>query len=73
MDWSHDIHDWLGGYPYESVAPQEITDFLDRLGFSLVRSFVRPPPQLMGLFSSHCDEFVAVRRLPQGAGSDTKV
>jgi 2-polyprenyl-6-hydroxyphenyl methylase/3-demethylubiquinone-9 3-methyltransferase len=62
MDWSHDVHDWLGGYPYESATPEEVTARLDRLGFGLVRSFVDPSGKA-GLLGSGCDEFVALRRM----------
>jgi Ribosomal protein L11 methylase len=61
MDWHHDVHDWLGGYPYESADPAEVMAFLDRQGFDLVRRFVQPP-RALGLFGSHCDEYVARRR-----------
>jgi 2-polyprenyl-6-hydroxyphenyl methylase/3-demethylubiquinone-9 3-methyltransferase len=61
MSWSHDVHDWLGGYPYESVTPQEVSAVLGELGFDEVRSFERPAA-VQGLFGSHCDEFVAIRR-----------
>jgi len=61
MDWRHDVHDWLGGYPYQSATPQEVGAFLDRLGFTLVRSFEKPAA-VKGLFGTHCDEFVAIRR-----------
>jgi 2-polyprenyl-6-hydroxyphenyl methylase/3-demethylubiquinone-9 3-methyltransferase len=27
MDWNHDLHDWLGGYPYESASAGEIESF----------------------------------------------
>jgi len=56
MDWSHDVHDWLGGYPYESATPTEVEAFLKRLNFSLVRSFTSKPN-----LTSGCDEYVAVR------------
>lgn len=61
MNWSHDVHDWLGGYPYESVTPQEVSAVLTGLGFDAVRTFEKPAAA-KGLFGSHCDEFVAVRR-----------
>lgn len=61
MDWSHDVHDWLGGYPYESVEPREIVAFMDELGFTMERMFERPAA-LAGLLGSHCDEFVLRRR-----------
>ncbi len=62
MDWSHDVHDWLGGYPYESVRPPQLITFLQDLGFSIERVFEHPAA-LMGVFGSHCDEFVMRRRL----------
>lgn len=61
MDWHHDVHDWLGGYPYESVEPNEVKAFFARQGFDPVRSFEHPP-RALGIFGSHCDEFVARRR-----------
>ena len=62
MDWSHDVHDWLGGYPYKSVRPPQLIAFLRDLGFSMERVFEHPAV-LMGIFGSHCDEFVARRQL----------
>jgi 2-polyprenyl-6-hydroxyphenyl methylase/3-demethylubiquinone-9 3-methyltransferase len=57
MDWSHDIHDWLGGYPYESVEPSKVISHLEALGFSAKLIFEHPAV-LHGLFGTHCDEFV---------------
>jgi SAM-dependent methyltransferase len=56
MDFSNDIHDWLGGYPYESISPAEVEDFVSALGGGLVRKFVHPTG--LGLLGSGCDEFV---------------
>jgi SAM-dependent methyltransferase len=61
MDWSHDVHDWLGGYPYQSAAPQETIDFMEARGFRLVRSFQKVP-RLWGVLGTHCDEFVFKRK-----------
>jgi 2-polyprenyl-6-hydroxyphenyl methylase/3-demethylubiquinone-9 3-methyltransferase len=61
MDWHHDVHDWLGGYPYESVTPVDVVEALTRARLVLEKSFERPAPAL-GVFGSHCDEFVARRR-----------
>ena len=61
MDWRHDVHDWLGGYPYESVEPREVAGRLQDLGFDVIRTNEQPAA-LGGLFGSHCDEFVAARR-----------
>lgn len=57
MDWHHDVHDWLGGYPYESVNPKELFKFFDERGFVVERYFEKPVVAF-GLFGSHCDEFV---------------
>jgi 2-polyprenyl-6-hydroxyphenyl methylase/3-demethylubiquinone-9 3-methyltransferase len=57
MAWATDVDDWLGGYPYESVTPEEVRIFLRSRGFAEVRSFTTPV-RLAGLLGSHCDEFV---------------
>jgi 2-polyprenyl-6-hydroxyphenyl methylase/3-demethylubiquinone-9 3-methyltransferase len=59
MSWSHDIHDWLGGYPYESASPDEVHALLERLGFRIVREFVHVPSH--GRYGTGCDEYVARR------------
>jgi len=64
MDYFHDVHDWLGGYPYESISPEETERFLNPLGFHLERSFVRKGVLLgrcSGVFGSGCDEYVYTR------------
>ncbi len=58
MDWHHDVHDWLGGYPYESTTPEELSKFLGERGFAIERCFEKQAIAF-GLFGSHCDEFVA--------------
>jgi 2-polyprenyl-6-hydroxyphenyl methylase/3-demethylubiquinone-9 3-methyltransferase len=55
MSFYTDVHDWLGGYPYESVRPHEFVDFMDRLGFELERDFLHPTG--IGVFGTGCDEF----------------
>jgi SAM-dependent methyltransferase len=56
MSWRHDVHDWLGGYPYESVSPVELERFMVARGFHVIRRRVSPGG--LGLFGSGCDEFV---------------
>jgi 2-polyprenyl-6-hydroxyphenyl methylase/3-demethylubiquinone-9 3-methyltransferase len=56
MDFLHDVHDWMGGYPYESITPGEIDNCMRQLGFAHVRSFTQAPS--LGLFGSGCDEYV---------------
>ncbi len=60
MDFYHDVRDWLGGYPYESITPDEVDHLMRELGFRKVRVFAQRSP-LGGLFGSGCDEFVYAR------------
>lgn len=64
MDWQHDVHDWLGGYPYQSTDPNEVASFLAARGFAMERVFEHAPVAF-GIFGSHCDEYVAVRAHPR--------
>jgi 2-polyprenyl-6-hydroxyphenyl methylase/3-demethylubiquinone-9 3-methyltransferase len=56
MDFLHDVHDWMGGYPYESITPAALDDHMRKLGFEHVRSFTQALS--LGLFGSGCDEYV---------------
>jgi len=56
MDFHHDIHDWLGGYPYETASAPEVDARLTALGLKAERVFARPIG--VGIFGSGCDEFV---------------
>ncbi len=60
MDYLHDVHDWMGGYPYESINPGDATSLLNKLGFKIERTFVHAGG--LGLFGTGCDEFVFRRR-----------
>jgi 2-polyprenyl-6-hydroxyphenyl methylase/3-demethylubiquinone-9 3-methyltransferase len=57
MSWARDVDDWLGGYPYCSVTPDELEEFFAARGFVCERIFAKPA-RLAGLLGSHCDEFV---------------
>jgi 2-polyprenyl-3-methyl-5-hydroxy-6-metoxy-1,4-benzoquinol methylase len=59
MDYVHDIRDWLGGYPYESIGPAQVAQAMSRLGFAHLLSKVQP--YSTGLFGSGCDEYVYAR------------
>ena len=59
MSWSHDVHDWLGGYPYESASPAELKKRAGGLGFRLIRLIEQPGG--IGLFGSGCNEYVFQR------------
>jgi 2-polyprenyl-6-hydroxyphenyl methylase/3-demethylubiquinone-9 3-methyltransferase len=57
MDFHHDVRDWIGGYPYESIAPGELKQMLG--GFDLVREKSR---RRSGLFGSGNDEYLFRKR-----------
>ena len=56
MNSSHDIHDWLGGYPYESANLSDVQAMLPE--FELIRVNRRYDPRTMGVLGSGCDEYV---------------
>ncbi len=59
MSFPHDVHDWMGGYPYESITPAGVGEYMRRLKFAQVNSITKPTP--FGFFGSGCDEY-AYRR-----------
>lgn len=62
MDFYINVHDWLGGYPYESIAPDICRVMFARLGFRIEREFLTRLKFPPGLFGSGCDEY-AFRRV----------
>jgi 2-polyprenyl-3-methyl-5-hydroxy-6-metoxy-1,4-benzoquinol methylase len=62
MDMYYDTRDWLGGYPYESISPEEAMTFMRGLGFDQVRSFTEP---CIGLLGAGCDEYSFTRTATQ--------
>jgi SAM-dependent methyltransferase len=56
MEFVHNVHDWMGGYPYESISADEVEALMRRLGLVHVRSFTSPVT--IGFFGSGCDEYV---------------
>lgn len=61
MDFHSDVHDWLGGYPYESIEPDAARDCVQVLGFELTNERVLDRKS-WGFSGSGCDEFVFRRR-----------
>ena len=57
MDLFHDVHDWMGGYPYESTTPVEIEAFMTKRGFEQMK-LVPWRVRLAGVFGSGCSEYV---------------
>lgn len=39
MSFFHDWHDWLGGLPFETASPGQITDYVTKKGYSLQSLF----------------------------------
>lgn len=66
MNFSHDIHDWLGGFPYETASAEELSRRVCAMGFSEEIALPISVP-IGGLFGSGCHEFVFRRNLPSGA------
>jgi 2-polyprenyl-3-methyl-5-hydroxy-6-metoxy-1,4-benzoquinol methylase len=58
MDMYYDTRDWLGGYPYESISPDEAMSLMQKMGFEPVRSFVTP---CIGLLGAGCDEYSFIK------------
>jgi 2-polyprenyl-6-hydroxyphenyl methylase/3-demethylubiquinone-9 3-methyltransferase len=61
MNQSHDFHDWLGGYPYESARPSEIREFMADQGFIFSNGFNDDDHVTFGLFGSSCAEYLFKR------------
>lgn len=66
MNFWHDEHDWLGGYPYESASPAEVRAFMGQLGFHQVQAFI--PDDSLGLTGASCAEYTFSRRSPHRKG-----
>ena len=56
MDFYHNVHDWLGGYPYQTALAREVDSQMTALGFKAER--VLAQPMTRGLFGSSCNEYV---------------
>lgn len=66
MSLWYDMHDWLGGYPFEVAAAEHIVKYCGDRGLSLVR-------MMMCGRKSGCNEFVFVRRTPAPIGGPVAV
>ncbi|BCX02582.1 MAG: SAM-dependent methyltransferase [Candidatus Roseilinea sp.] len=61
MDFYHDVHDWMGGWPYESIEPDEVDMLMHKLGFASVAIFAHNGRFLgrsLGVLGSGCSEYV---------------
>jgi 2-polyprenyl-6-hydroxyphenyl methylase/3-demethylubiquinone-9 3-methyltransferase len=55
MNRWHDMIDWVGGYPYEVAAPEEIFEFYKQRGFALAKL-------RCGGVGLGCNEYVLIRK-----------
>lgn len=65
MSFYHDVHDWLGGWPYESISAFEIDCLMNELGFECVRTYGSGGKYAgmdTGILGSGCNEYVYQRR-----------
>jgi 2-polyprenyl-6-hydroxyphenyl methylase/3-demethylubiquinone-9 3-methyltransferase len=51
MDFHYDVVDWVGGYPYQYGTIDEISRFVEALGFEVQRRIPAKVP-------TGCNEFV---------------
>lgn len=61
MDFFHDVHDWMGGWPYESISSAEVESLMNSLDFGPLQVFARQGKvagRNIGAFGSGCDEYV---------------
>jgi 2-polyprenyl-6-hydroxyphenyl methylase/3-demethylubiquinone-9 3-methyltransferase len=56
MEFEHNVHDWMGGYPYESISAAEVEALMQPLGFTRLSSTATPTT--IGFFGSGCDEYL---------------
>jgi SAM-dependent methyltransferase len=56
MNFAHNVHDWMGGYPYESISSSEVETLMQRLGFARLQGMATPTT--IGFFGSGCDEYL---------------
>lgn len=67
MNFHNDVHDWLGGYPYESATPEEVNERVAAMGFTLVSEHPLPPG--VGLFGTGCAEYTFRKVAGQNPGT----
>src|SRR5215469_2933360 len=65
MDLFHDIHDCMGGWPYESILPRQVQRLMWSLGFMATGSPTRRRLKV-GVFGSGCDEYLYSKAISKG-------
>ncbi|MDR1032029.1 MAG: class I SAM-dependent methyltransferase [Holosporales bacterium] len=62
MSFAYDAHDWLGGYPYETISLQEMKRLADELNLVIQHKRHIDDQVPIGFFGSGCGEFALTRR-----------
>lgn len=62
MSFMHDIHDWLGGYPYESISDSDFEAITKMQGLEIRQKFLISKYKL-GILGSGCNEYVLALKL----------
>lgn len=57
MDFYTDTHDWLGGYPYETITPAECRKFFEEQEFILIKQKIHIEGVSKSI-SGGCDEYL---------------
>jgi len=57
MEYKNDVHDWIGGYPYESISKEECIEYFSALGFEAKIVFALSGARRTGVLGSGCDEY----------------
>lgn len=52
MSWYTDVTDWIGGYPFEYAEAEDIIEFLEPLGFKLIKINPSISKKSWGLFGT---------------------
>ena len=59
----HDVIDWLGGYPYESITNKELDQLLTANGFTINKDLSFHGDKIpLGILCSGCCEYLAIRK-----------
>jgi len=58
MSIFYDVIDWLGGYPYEYATFEEMKNFVEKLGFKLVKAPTKIPSPKKTLFNRTTLNFI---------------
>jgi 2-polyprenyl-6-hydroxyphenyl methylase/3-demethylubiquinone-9 3-methyltransferase len=61
MSFAHDAHDWLGGYPYETISLQEMKKLANELNLVIQHKRHIDDHTPIDLFGSRCGEFVLTK------------